>query len=273
MTMKRSRPYALAAIAALLLLTTATAPTRKRALTPDQQSVEALTLRGITWQGSRNPYVAGMAIDGMYALSMWNDGSNAAGEALLSKASGSWKVIVSSGGAFDPQELSSTFAVDPQAAQFLVHNLRPLPPLQGLSASADGIAKYQSERCRVVSIDAQGRHVAKYATIYSGEHRATYTTAPVHPTNAGNAVTIDITPTIGPVTVTLHDPSGHEIYSAVVPAGLTGGAGYFYPTAPAGVYTYTIRGRHVGDSGACVGGEITSRTTVTDAAWTGTVWW
>lgn len=103
MTIKRSTQYVSMMSAILLLLTTAAVPGRQGELTADQQSIESLTLQRV---GTKDPYIMGMAIDGLFAMSLWSDGYNGAGDTLLSKASGSWKVVVSSGGAFSAQRNS-----------------------------------------------------------------------------------------------------------------------------------------------------------------------
>jgi len=254
--------------AAIFLVVTAS---EGLALTADQSQLVQLADSLINGSSSYDSsIVKGMAIDGTYALVDWTDKSNSGGELLASKASGSWTTVVNGGGQANATDLVSK-GVDSASANFLVSNLRPLPPIGGPSQSYSGSATYQTmvEKC-----STGNDHGPKwyYPHVVTPDTRTQYSAA-VTPSSPGSAIVLDVTATAGTVQVTLLGPLGEFLKQAVVPPGLTGGAGYFSPDAGSGSYQFLVTGTQRGNGLDCGGQIMSGPSILTDATWSAILSW
>jgi hypothetical protein len=287
--LKRLVTAAVGAALATLLQTTPA-----NALTSDQAALVQLTNQYVTnAPGSSQAYVSGMAIYGSWALVGWTDNVNSGGEIIASKASGSWVISRAAGGAYSSAELQSVASVDSTSASFLIANLRPLAPAGGPTANASGASTYTDwvQYCPTGSQGSAVRQGAVPAVIGPGggggggippgttpnaftspDTALTFQTGSVSPTSIGQAVTIDLSVSAGTAVVTLFSPSGQTVGTSSIPAGATGGVGYWNPLAPGGVYQFTITGTSVPFGSSC-GTPIKTTRIVTDAAWTGALAW
>jgi hypothetical protein len=267
------------------------------ALNADQSALVQLANRYVTGAaGTSQSYVTGMAIYGTWAYVGWTDNLNSGGQIVASKSSGSWTIVKASGGQFSVAELQSFVGVDATSAGFLAANLRPLPPIGGTSGNASGSSSrttitqdcpgsggadvVKRSSTLTASTDLVSTPAVKplptppaVSTYTTADVVSTYVTGSFAPTSATQGVTIDITPSLGPTDVSLYNPTGVLIATASIPAGFTGGVGYWNPLAPTGIYTFGITGPNPTQSGLNCGGTQVDSNTVTDAIWSGVISW
>lgn len=237
------------------------------ALSADQAALVAVANQYVTDSpGTNQAYVDGMSIYGNWALVGWTDNTNAAGQFVASKASGSWVKTVGGGGQFTQSELQSFAGIDATSAAFLMANFRPLPPASGtiIDISGSSTYDYQTYKCTV-----------GYGTATSGDNGLSFVTDSYAPTDPAHAVTIDVTTastSFGSAVVTLFGPGYVQMAQTTVDPGYTGGVGYWHPNAASGYYTYTITGTTAAMDSPC-SGSLYRAGTRTDATWTGVMGW
>ena len=135
--------------------------------------------------------------------------------------------------------------------------------------NASGASTYTTTSCRNTQ-DNEPKPKVVTVTEVSNDTIASFSTNSITPSSPTSATSIDISPATGSgsTIVSLYDPSGKLLQSSTVPAGSTGGVGYWNAGAATGVYHYTIAGMHSGNGVSECDQEVSSSTR-SDAQWTG----